>query len=636
MPEPGTSLRAAILGPVQVYRGPTLVDLGPFKQRAVFAVLALSVGHTVRRETICDAIWGRNQPASARQLVHTYVARLRRVLEPDMPPHRRMRMICSAPGGYRLAIGRDAIDLTRFRVLREQARRYLAVNESARAFNLLDEALRMWRDPSLSELGGLLRTEDAVEALRGTWFEAALEYVGTGLKLGEAPTVLPVARQLVAAQPMHEGVQARYLSALAQTGQRAAAIQHFNDVRMMLSDELGVAPGPELASAYHSVVSGRRPPVARGPVVVTRAPVRPPWRGPGPTLGPLIHREPDLDVLARILTQDRLLTICGPPGCGKSVLALQVAARLRDEYLGGVAVLECSRIGAAGEFERALVRLLDGTPTTDTPAKLLSDRRLLLVLDNVEHLVDSCAGTVDAMVRACGHLTVVVTSREPLGLPYGGIWRLHTLAVPPGEEPSWIGDRPAVQLFARRAAQVCPGFRLTAENAEAVAALCHRLDDLPLAIEVAAVCLATDTLDELTHRLDGPLRELRPARRGGPDHHRSLWTVLRHSLDCLTDEERWCFLRLAELPRSFTSIAAAAVWQRTCGTPVDTKAMLAVLVDKSLLYVRRDPDGSRYCMLGLLHRFAEEVVAAEPAHAGAAVTARLSFGSAACGAIAAA
>jgi len=613
MTEPRTSLRVAVLGPVQVHRGPSPVDLGPSKQRAVFVVLALAVGQTVTVDTIREAVWGTDQPSSARQLVHTYVARLRRVLEPEMPPHGRMHMIRSVPGGYLLAIGRDAIDLSRFGVMWEQAKRCLAVGESAHAFDLLGEALRMWRDPSLSELGGLLRTEGTVEALRANWFEAALDYVSTGLALGDAPTVLPVARQLVAAEPMHEGAHARYLAALEQTGQRAAAIQHFNDVRVMLSDELGVAPGPELASAYRSVVLGMRSPAMRGPVVIAKVPARPPWRGPGPALGPLINREPDLNALARILTQDRMLTICGPPGCGKSVLALQVAARLRDQYLGGVAVLECSRIGGADELDRALVRLLDGTPGLCSPAKLIGDRLLLLVLDNVEHLVESCAGTVDGIVRSCGQVSVVVTSREPLGLPYETIWRLHTLTVPAGEEPDWIGDHPAVRLFARRAAQVCPGFQLSAENTETVAALCHRLDDLPFAVELAAVCLATDTLDELLRRVDDPLRWLRPARRGGPEHHRSLWAALRRSLDCLTDEERWCFLRLAELPRCFREGAAAAVWQQARGAPADTPAMLARLVDKSLLCVQRDPGGLQYCMLRLLHRFAQEVAAAEPA-----------------------
>src|SRR5688572_17230210 len=97
MTEPRTSLRVAVLGQVQVYRGPSPVDLGPFKQRAVFVVLALAVGHAVPVETIREAVWGTDQPSSARQLIHTYVARLRRILEPEMPPHGRMHMIRSAP-----------------------------------------------------------------------------------------------------------------------------------------------------------------------------------------------------------------------------------------------------------------------------------------------------------------------------------------------------------------------------------------------------------------------------------------------------------------------------------------------------------------------------------------------------------
>jgi predicted ATPase len=169
-----------------------------------------------------------------------------------------------------------------------------------------------------------------------------------------------------------------------------------------------------------------------------------------------------------------------------------------------------------------------------------------------------------------------------------------------------------VQLFAQRAAQVCPSFRLTTDNLDTVAMLCESLDDLPLAVELAAACLATDTLDELVGRLANPLHEFTPPRRGEPPHHRSLWAALRRSLDCLNEYERWCFIRLGSLPRCFRSSVAQEAWRSAPGRrPVQVRAMLTRLVDKSLLTVRHEPGGPSYYVPRLVHRFACELGSAE-------------------------
>ena len=612
MSESATSLRIEVLGPVRVYRGPAAVDLGPAKQRAVFAALALQFGHSVSIDSLLESVWGVDQPVSSRQLVHTYVARLRRILEPEMPPRSRVRTITSTHGGYCLVTQPESMDMTRFSFLHRQAREHRAIGEPVRAFNLLGEAIRMWRDPTLAELTTLLRTAETTDALRQNWCDAALEYVTIGLELGAAGVVLPVAQQLAAAEPMHELIQARYLAVLAQTGRRAAAIAHFNDVRALLSEELGVEPGPQLAGAFrHLLNADDEKPVKQSRRRWDTAPSRPPWRGPGPGLGSLIHRDRDLSAVCHVLENERLVTVTGPPGCGKSVLALQAAARVHHEYSGGVTVLECSRLTGPEELIDGLRRLLDAAPGQELASELLGGRQMLIVLDNVEHLLDSCAALVDDILRSCRYVSVVVTSREPLGLPYETIWRLATLTVASSEE-TWAGDRPAVQLFARRAAQVNPGFRLGADNVDTVARLCESLDDLPLAVELAAACLATDTLDEVVGRLANPLHEFRPPRRGAPAHQSSLWSAMRRSLDCLNESERRCFLRLGSLPRCFHPAVAQQAWQDIPdGRPIDVRAMLNRLVDMSLLIVRHEPGGRTYCTPRLVHRFATELSATE-------------------------
>jgi predicted ATPase/DNA-binding SARP family transcriptional activator len=609
MPDVKASLRVEALGQMRVFRGPVLIDLGPTKQRAVFAMLAVHAGEAVSMEAMLDAVWGTSAPTSARHLVHTYVARLRQVLEPEMPRRARVNVIGSTSSGYRLLIDLVQIDLVRFRRLVAQAKQHMSIGEHNRAFDLLGEAVRLWRDPMLTELSALLSGSPEVDLLRQAWTYASLDYVALGLQLGEGPAVLVHAQRLAAAEPMHEEAQARYIAVLEQTGQRAAAIEHFSDLRARLSDELGVEPGPQLSGAYRQLLLGTqsRPaaPTYAGSIVV---PARPPWRGPGPGLGDLVQRGTELTALAQILSVERLLTLAGPPGCGKSAVALHTAAGLRDAFLGGVAVVDCSEVSDIAGLKARLLDLLGASEGADL-AKVLGEQQILIVLDNIEPLVDPCAVVVDGIVRGCRHVSVLVTSREPLGLPDETVWRLSTLAVPDVE--GWPGDNPSVRLFVRRAAQVNPGFRLGPDNVHDVSTICRRLDGLPLALEMAAACLATDTLEGVVRRLDDPLNLIRPPRRGPPAHHRSLWAALRRSLDCLTELERWCFIQLGNVPAQFGLWAAQQAWAAAPWRSVDVRGVLTRLVDKSLLYVQHGSDGPTYQMLWLIHRFAADLATAE-------------------------
>jgi DNA-binding SARP family transcriptional activator len=435
MVAPKTTLHVEILGQILVRRGASLLELGPMKQRAVFAVLALHPGQIVSIDALLDAVWGEHAPTSARHLVHTYVARLRQVLEPEQPPRQRAHVIESAPPGYRLMIDGGQVDVTRFGHLVGQARTHLDAGASARAMDLLGEAVRMWRDPMLTELNTLLHSPHEIEALRRGWLEAALVYVTTGLDHGQAPTVLPTAERLAEAEPLHEEVQARYLAVLDQTGQRAVAVERFGDIRARLNYELGIDPGPALAATYRELLVGgeHQQPVRAAPSVDA---ARPPWRGLGPGLGDLVQRDTDLDSLLRILSEVRLVTVTGPPGCGKSALALHGAARVRDAFVGGVAVADVSDTVDRAQLIGRLLEPFDAPPGTDDVPAVLGDQEILVILDNVEHLVDACATLADRIARACRYVSMIVTSREPLGLPYETVLRLGPLPVPDAPVPT--------------------------------------------------------------------------------------------------------------------------------------------------------------------------------------------------------
>ncbi|HEU5107161.1 MAG TPA: BTAD domain-containing putative transcriptional regulator, partial [Micromonosporaceae bacterium] len=499
-----TLLQFQVLGPVKASLGRSEINLGAPKQRAVLALLALRPSDRVALEDMVYALWGSNPPTSAANLVHTYVARLRQILEPDMPQRRRNNVIISVPGGYRLVVAEDRLDLCRFRGLTRRAAALIAAQDEERAFDLLGQALYAWQDPMLTDLIMLLPGYAEIDLLRQELVTAGLTYVGLGLDHGRARTVLPEAERLARIEPLNETVQARYLIALARSGHRAVAVTRYAEVRARLAEELGVGPSELLSTAYREVLDTTGADDAT-PVPATPVPARPPWRGPGPAVGELVGRRDDLDNLLYLLNRHRLVTLTGPVGVGKSALALALADAARDSFTNGVAVVDLSPARARSDVAAAVGEVVGHTDRA-TPAgpgrilQLLAGHQLLLVLDNAELAVDEAAILVDDILRGCPHVRVVATSREVFGIAYEAVHRVRPLAVGepeggvPGRGPAPLDRQPAVQLFAHRAAQVNSGFRLTDANVTQVAAICRELDGLPLAIELAAASLRTWSL----------------------------------------------------------------------------------------------------------------------------------------------
>ncbi|MER7458832.1 BTAD domain-containing putative transcriptional regulator [Micromonospora sp. NPDC126480] len=582
------------------------MELGPPKQCAVLALLALRAGERVAVEELADALWGENPPTSAMGLVHTYIARLRRVLEPDMPRRRRTNVISSTRGGYRLNVSAEQLDLQVFRTLTQQAAAVLKDDREEPAFQLLGQAMRAWQDPFLSDLTALLPDHPAIGMLRQELVNAGLEYVRLGIEYGRARPVLPTAERLALAEPFNEAVQARCVQALARTGQRAAALARYAEVCDRLRAELDVEPGSHLAVAYREAiaVTAEVRPAAKG------VPDRPPWRGPGPVVDDLVGREEDLAALLNLLERYRMVTLTGPVGVGKTALALALAEAARDGYAGGVAVVELSGARSRADVAAAVAAVGPVPETTPEGAsEPLGQRQLLVVLDNAELVVDETAELVNNLLRGSPGINVVVTSREILGMAYEAVHPVRPLAVGDDSviDADGLRELPAVQLFARRAAQVSPAFQLSRSNAALVAAICRQLDGLPLAIELAAACLRTDPLWTLSTRMRDPLQAIRPTRRGGPRHHGSLHAAAHRSLELLDTAEQRCFASLSAVASEFCLEAAREVTLALSGESGDVRLLLDRLVDKSLLEVRSGPRGRRYHMLRTSRALAREV-----------------------------
>jgi non-specific serine/threonine protein kinase len=383
----------------------------------------------------------------------------------------------------------------------------------------------------------------------------------------------------------------------------ARTAPHRETVRL-LAEALALGPGGR--RALEAAGARRRVPASRD-----RADGRPP---PGPEGQPtnlpaqltsFVGRERERAAVQGLLESCRLLTLTGTGGCGKTRLALRVAGDERAAYPDGVWVVELASLAEPALVPSAALLALaplgaregPGQPATATLIRFLRPRRVLLVLDNCEHLVDACAALADALLRACPGARLLATSRERLGVPGETVWRVPSLALPAPPDPSSpapdaLRSPPdAVRLFEARARAVVPGFRITEGNAGAVAQLCRRLDGIPLAIELAAARVRVLTVAQIVARLDDRFRLLTGGGRTVPRRQQTLQATVDWSHDLLPAPERVLLRRLAVFAGGCTLEAAEAVCADAppaTGTGAgiaadDVLDLLTGLVDKSLL-----------------------------------------------------
>ena len=309
----------------------------------------------------------------------------------------------------------------------------------------------------------------------------------------------------------------------------------------------------------------------------------------------------------------RLVTIAGPGGIGKSRLALQVAAEVLDGDGGGVWLAELAPVAEPELVARTVAAVLQvreepGRPMLDTLVEAVGDRSLLVVLDNAEHLLGAAAKLADALVRSCPRVFLLVTSREPLGVRGEHVFRVPSLPVPPADlaVPGRLTAFESVQLFTERALMYRQGFALDDINAAAVAAVCVRLDGIPLALELAAARLGSLSVSEISSRLDQRFRLLTGGSRTALPRHQTLRALIDWSYDLLNPEEQLVLDRLSVFAGGWTLEAAETVSSRGGTGEWQVLDHLAALVDKSLVQADEIRGSTRYRLLETVRHYAAE------------------------------
>jgi predicted ATPase/class 3 adenylate cyclase len=336
-----------------------------------------------------------------------------------------------------------------------------------------------------------------------------------------------------------------------------------------------------------------------------------------------VGRGTELDELREIASRSRIVTLTGVGGTGKTRLAYQLAADTSHEYPDGVWVIELAALVdpdiVANEVATEMgLRPQTGESIRQTLISVIAEQRVLIVLDNCEHLLDAVADLTSELLRAGSGVTVVATSRESLGVAGELTYRVASLKVPDdvarGREE--VAGYDAVVLFVERAALARPGFELTDANAEAVVKLCRRLDGVPLALELAAARVRSLSPEDIASRLDDRFRLLAGGSRSAVPRQRTLEATVAWSYDSLDDVEKQVFERLSVFSGGFTLEMTERICAGDGVDDLDAVDALLSLVEKSLVTVDEDRLGTRYRLLETLRQYAHDrlVQRADPAH----------------------
>jgi predicted ATPase/DNA-binding SARP family transcriptional activator len=538
------------------------------------ARLLLDARHVVTAESLIDAVWGERPPATARKTLQKYVFELRGVLaEP---------ILRTTPGGYVLDVVDDDLDARMFERLVEQSD--------------FAAALALWRGEVLADLGDIgfaVAERTRLDELRLAAWHGRIE---ADMAAGRHSEAIARLGELSAVHPNRESLVRLHMLALYQSGRQADALEVYRQHRHRLVEELGVEPGNDVQDLHVAIL--RREPTLSGaatsPSFASRRP-----RGILPrALSSFVGRHDELGRIEETLAGNRLVTLSGPGGVGKTRLAVEAATRAQRRFGGGAWLVDLAEITTAEQVPSAVALAL-GVDLRHAPDELIAiEARFthgdpcLIVLDNCEHLATACSDLLRRVLPRCPDVSVLATSRRPLGVDGEYVLPIGSLN----------GDD-SIRLFldrGRLAASASDDVGSTAE----VAVVCRRLDGLPLAIELAASQLRVLHLGELATRMSDRLTFRGPGQQPSP-RQGTLHAMVSWSFDLLPHLSQLVFARLGVFMGSLTIAGAEAVCADLSLAPSDVLAQVTTLVDHSLLLRSGDPrPESRFRQLETLRLFA--------------------------------
>jgi predicted ATPase/DNA-binding SARP family transcriptional activator len=575
-----------VLGPVEVVRDGVSLVLGP-KPRAVLAFLVLNAGLPVSAARISKELWGDDPPPTARSSLHVHLSKLRKALAS------RLR---TTPAGYVLKAEPAEVDALRFERAVDAVRR--RDDDTGTTSDTLRAALAMWRGPAfegIDQSPAIMAAAARLEELRMTATEDRVE---ADLALGRHEELVGELQGIVETHPTRERLAGQLMLALHRRHRSADALRVYDRLCTSLDETLGVDPGDDLSALAKAIRRGDPTLVRPGPAGL-----------PLPTTS-FVGRADELAELEELLGRERLVTLVGAGGSGKSRLALELARVAASDHPGGVFLVGLGGLAPADSVTRAVAARVDarerpGEPLLPTIAERFRHGSALVLLDDCDHLAAQCAGLCAGLLEAVPGLRILATSREPLGVSGELTYRVQGLALPASDaRPAEQLRSDSVRLLAERVAAARPGLRLQEGDAADAAAVCRHLDGLPLAIELVAARIRSMSLHEVADHVGHYLDLVGGGRRAGHERHRTMRAAIDWSHQLLDEPERVLFRRLPVFASGFGSAAAEAL--AAVDPPASPAvAILAQLVDRSLVEVTLRPgEAARYRLLEVVRQYA--------------------------------
>jgi predicted ATPase/DNA-binding SARP family transcriptional activator len=601
----------SFLGPIQLSH-PQIGEITITKRKALalLVYLVIEVDHPHTRESLLGLLWPEYSTAAAQNNLRVTWSQLQKHLEKaqeDAQPF----LISNRLDLQFNPFSRYELDVTLFRSLIETCRTHAhpgQPQDCAECAARLAQAVTLMRGPFLEGFS----IPDCPAFDEWLFFQrerlqlqitAALEQLADfHERTGNKAEVEAYVRRLLEFDPLREHAHRQLMRVLADAGKRSAALAQYETCCRLLADELGVSPTPEttlLAEQIRMLASAQN---------------NAPTHNLPPSFTRFIGRDQETGRIEDLLiTQGaRVVTLTGPGGVGKTRLALQTAHHVVNHFPNGVWLVELAGINNDLSVPTAIAAALGIVPEAGRPPEkvledFLRDKSLLLILDNCEHLIESCAQLVKAFSNAAPGLVVLATSRIPLHVAGEHVVRLDSLSTPQLKAFETISafdalQHDAIQLFANRASHALMSFFITDSNATAVAKICHQLDGMPLAIELAAARVSSFPIEEIAKRLDQRFRWRNAHAAGKLSRQQTLWAMIDWSYDLLDEHARDLFKRLSVFAGGWDLEAAEAICseQEMCVEP------LGQLVDQSLVVFGYDPENRRYRMHETIRQFAQE------------------------------
>ena len=578
-------LQISVLGPVEVRRDGEPVPVPGGKTSELLVRLALEAGTSVRADRLVEDVWAEDAITTRRNTLQSKIAKLRRAFGDP-------QVIASGDGGYTFAVEPSAVDA--LAVLRDTAAAadLLDAGDDRGAADLCASALERYRGDLLQGAGEWAapyraQLDEARMELTETQFAARVRLGGAGELIGDLESA-------VAAYPYQEGLWELLITALYRAGRQADALATYQRVRTVLTDELGLAPGPRLQELerrvlVHDAGLGIGDRAARALEEHARA-------GNLPSLSAeLVGRETEIAAVAELLEGQRLVEIVGPGGIGKTAVAIATGHRLAGSdgaAPGGIWLARLETATTADDVLDAVIAALHVMGGEAALLERLKASAAVLILDNCEHVLDAAAALALRLLDAAPPLRILCTSQVSLDVDGEAVFELTPLALPE-----------AVELFTRRAAARHRDLP-AGETDDAVQALCRSLDGLPLAIELAAARTKTLSIEEISRRLEDRFSVLSDPTSRRPERRRALKATIRWSYELLFPDDQRGLWALATFAGGGSLPAVEFVLEALdipASTAIDVVGRLA---SRSLVSVDDEGPAVRYRLLDSIRAFA--------------------------------